>query len=330
MTSPRPAPSIPLDVVHQLRGFSRQLVRELGYLRSPFGGSELAPSAVHAIIEIGAQPGLQARDLAALLRLDKSNTSRQLAKLEAMGLVRRESAADDARSSRLFLTDEGRDLQVRIDHFGTAQVTRVLQQLEPHEHDALNRLLSLYASALSRDNAHVDRPAQIERQLSSGYTPGMLGDVSAMLARHFAAQGMDAKACECHTAMELSAFLQSPLDEGNGMWLYREDTRVLGCIVLEGNPLTRVGRLRWFIVDSSLRGLGIGKRLLVKALAQADLHFDEIHLADLGEPSATAALYGSQGFAQVSARPVTRWGVETTERRFLRLRNARAGLQNKA
>ena len=69
--------------IQDLREFSRKLVRELGFMRSSLAGSELAPSAVHAIIEIGLQPGIQARDLAAILRLDKSNTSRQVAKLES-------------------------------------------------------------------------------------------------------------------------------------------------------------------------------------------------------------------------------------------------------
>ncbi len=71
----------------ELRDFSRKLVRELGFMRNTLADSDLAPSAVHAVIEIGLAPGLQARDLADTLRLDKSNTSRQLAKLESLGLL---------------------------------------------------------------------------------------------------------------------------------------------------------------------------------------------------------------------------------------------------
>lgn len=81
------------QTIRDLREFSRKLVRELGFMRPSLAGSELAPSAVHAIIEIGLQPGIQARDLALVLRLDKSNTSRQVAKLEAAGLVRAKPTA---------------------------------------------------------------------------------------------------------------------------------------------------------------------------------------------------------------------------------------------
>ena len=37
----------------ELRKFSRRLVRELGFMRNTLADSDLAPSAVHAIIEIG-------------------------------------------------------------------------------------------------------------------------------------------------------------------------------------------------------------------------------------------------------------------------------------
>ncbi|MFP4902896.1 MarR family transcriptional regulator, partial [Paraburkholderia sp. BR14261] len=58
----------------ELREFSRRLVRELGFMRTTLADSDLAPSAVYAIIEIGAQPGINARALGDILRLDKSNT----------------------------------------------------------------------------------------------------------------------------------------------------------------------------------------------------------------------------------------------------------------
>ena len=41
------------QTIRQLRELSRKLVRELGFMRSTLAGSDLAPSAVHALIEIG-------------------------------------------------------------------------------------------------------------------------------------------------------------------------------------------------------------------------------------------------------------------------------------
>ena len=40
------------QTIRDLREFSRKLVRELGFMRASLADSDLAPSAVHAIIEI--------------------------------------------------------------------------------------------------------------------------------------------------------------------------------------------------------------------------------------------------------------------------------------
>ena len=135
-----------------LRDFSRRLVRELGFMRTTLADSDLAPSAVHAIIEIGAAPGISAKDLGNLLRLDKSNTSRQVAKLEAAGLVHRTTASGDARTSQLQLTEAGQRLRRKIDRYATDQVSSALRRIVPADQETLVRSLALYADALAQDN----------------------------------------------------------------------------------------------------------------------------------------------------------------------------------
>ncbi|AGA30646.1 MarR family winged helix-turn-helix transcriptional regulator [Singulisphaera acidiphila] len=143
--------------VEELRDVSRKLVRELGFMRPTLGDTGLGASAVHAVLEIGRTPGIQARDLADLLRLDKSNTSRQVAKLEAAGLVRRESASGDARSFHLYLTDSGQFLRGDIDRVVTDQVSRALSKLASADRQELIRCLTLYVEALKRvGQEHVD------------------------------------------------------------------------------------------------------------------------------------------------------------------------------
>ena len=136
--------------VKELRDVSRKLIRELGFMRATLGDTGLGASAVHAVIEIGRSPGIQARDLAELLRLDKSNMSRQVAKLEAAGYVRREAASDDARSFHLHLTESGHALGEDIDRDVTNQVSRALSKLPPADRHELVRCLALYVEALKR------------------------------------------------------------------------------------------------------------------------------------------------------------------------------------
>ncbi|RAB37471.1 MarR family winged helix-turn-helix transcriptional regulator, partial [Burkholderia multivorans] len=85
----------------------------------------------HAVLDIGISPGINAKHLAQILRLDKSNTSRQLARLEAAGHLERRVTSGDARTAALFLTAQGKKLRKRIDQNATDQVTNALRRQMP-------------------------------------------------------------------------------------------------------------------------------------------------------------------------------------------------------
>lgn len=117
------------SLIEALRNTSRQLVRELGFMRSTLADTDLGPSAVHALLEIGNTPAISGKTLAQRLRLDKSSTSRLLARLHAQHLVYRKTDNADARTSALFLTAHGEQLKQQIDQFATRQVATALQHL---------------------------------------------------------------------------------------------------------------------------------------------------------------------------------------------------------
>ncbi|MFF7395782.1 GNAT family N-acetyltransferase [Achromobacter sp. NPDC008082] len=309
------------QTIRDLREFSRKLVRELGFMRTSLAGSDLAPSAVHAIIEIGLQPGIQARDLAGILRLDKSNTSRQLAKLESAGLVARETDADDARSSRLTLTAAGLALRARIDQFATDQVSRALRQLAPDDQQSLLRFMSLYADALSRENPNLAPPAtSLSDSIHDGYVPGCIGDVASLHARYYAQTSGFGVYFERKVASELAAFAEGLPAQGKGIWLYVDGGRVLASIVIDGDLAKRQAHLRWFIVDDALRGMGVGRALLERALAFADAHYDETYLWTFKGLDAARHLYESAGFVLTDESEGRQWGSVVVEQRFLRRR----------
>ncbi len=310
------------QTIRDLREFSRKLVRELGFMRTSLAGSELAPSAVHAIIEIGLQPGIQARDLALILRLDKSNTSRQVAKLEAAGLVAREADSGDARASRLSLTPAGVELRKRIDQFATDQVSNALRQLAPHDQEVLVRYLSLYADALARENPNT-RAAQavdtIEAQIFEGYAPGCIGDVASLHARYYAQAAGFGVVFERLVATGLGAFAEALPAPGKHLWRYSDGSRTLASIAIDSDLAARTAHLRWFIVDESLRGMGVGRALLTRALRFADtLDVDETYLWTFKGLDAARHLYESEGFVLTDEAEGTQWGGVVVEQRFSR------------
>ncbi|OWY26980.1 bifunctional helix-turn-helix transcriptional regulator/GNAT family N-acetyltransferase [Herbaspirillum robiniae] len=308
------------QTIRQLRELSRKLVRELGFMRSTLAGSELAPSAVHAIIEIGQAPGIQARDLGEILCLDKSNTSRQAARLESLGLLRRAAVDGDARGWGLYLTEQGQALRRKIDKFATDQVSAALTRLVPEDQQGLVRALALYAQALSQDNPNMSRPAPAAPgdAIRQGYLPGCIGDIAGLHARYYADTAGFGAYFEDKVASGLGAFAQSLPGAGKEIWLHVENGRALASIAIDGDPATGLAHLRWFIVDDSLRGTGVGRVLLQKAMDFVDGHGFATYLWTFQGLQAARHLYESAGFTLAEEAPGEQWGSRVVEQRFVR------------
>lgn len=304
----------------ELRDFSRRLVRELGFMRETLADSALAPSAVHAVLEIGMKPGLSAKDLGDILRLDKSNTSRQVSRLESDGLVERRPSADDGRASELYLTPEGKKLRTRIDRFATDQVSNALRRMLPSDQQALLRSLALYSDALARDNATKAADAgQSASRITEGYQPGCIGDVAGMHARFYAEHWGFGSFFEKKVATELAEFAGVLPAQGKALWLYVENGRALASLAIDGDMKTGIAHLRWFIVDDSLRGSGVGRQLMQRAIQFVDdLRFRETYLWTFKGLDSARHLYESFGFALTSEAEGTQWGSSVTEQRFSR------------
>ena len=115
-----------------LRALSRELVRELGMFAPQCCATPLTPVEAHLLIELEQGP-LTNNQLAERLRVDKSNTSRPLSRLQERGFITRQPNDRDGRSQQLSLTPAGRalldELHQDLDHHST----EVLQQLSSEE-----------------------------------------------------------------------------------------------------------------------------------------------------------------------------------------------------
>jgi DNA-binding MarR family transcriptional regulator/GNAT superfamily N-acetyltransferase len=304
----------------ELREFSRKLVRELGFMRATLANSDLAPSAVHAVLEIGMKPGISAKDLGNILRLDKSNTSRQVARLEAAGYLERRVSSDDARASELSLTTEGKKLRKRIDQFATNQVSNALRRMVPSDQQALLRSLALYADALATDNDTTVMSTKLEAtNVVEGYRPGCIGDIASLHARFYSEHWGFGSYFEKKVATELAEFAGALPAEGKALWLYVENGRSLASLAIDGDVASGVAHLRWFIVDDSLRGTGVGRQLMTRAMQFVDRQrFRETYLWTFKGLDSARHLYELFGFTLTSESEGVQWGTEVTEQRFSR------------
>jgi GNAT superfamily N-acetyltransferase len=96
---------------------------------------------------------------------------------------------------------------------------------------------------------------------------------------------------------------------GNGgVWIVERDGEFAGSLALtdEGDGLAA---LRWFLFDPSVRGLGLGARLVSELVDEAERRgFERIWLETLGILATAAKIYRSHGFECVSERLGPPWG----------------------
>ncbi|MDH6267539.1 DNA-binding MarR family transcriptional regulator/GNAT superfamily N-acetyltransferase [Rhizobium sp. SG_E_25_P2] len=306
--------------IEAIRRASRRLVRELGFLGHGLAGTTLAPSAVHALVEM-ARAELSGKEIAQLLLLDKSSVSRLLAKLSEDGLLREESDATDGRKKKLALTRKGTDLAASIDSYADGQVARALAKLDAQNRTLVRRGLEAYSAGL--ESARLDSPAaRPELEIVSGYRPGAIAAIVGLHARYYARQWRFGAVFEAKVAAGLADFVERLGRQSNEIWLAVMGEDIVGSVAVDGEDLGD-GRahLRWVIVDEAMQGRGLGRQLLKKALAFADERaFGETHLWTFAGLDAARALYERSGFSLREEWRGNQWGTDVLEQRFVRSR----------
>lgn len=92
------------------------------------------------LAQLGFEDGQSQKSLAHLIRSDHSTIAKTVARLEAAGLVERRKDDEDARITRVFLTDDGRRIQDRILEAWRQLEERTAAGLTPEEAQTFIRL----------------------------------------------------------------------------------------------------------------------------------------------------------------------------------------------
>jgi ribosomal protein S18 acetylase RimI-like enzyme len=117
---------------------------------------------------------------------------------------------------------------------------------------------------------------------------------------------------EAYVAGPLSELVRM-LNPRERLWIAERNGQIVGCC--RRGCLSRTAQLRWFLVDPSARGTGLGKKLLEEAIAfSKNCGYAEIVLWTESALSVAAHLYQSAGFRKVEEKPGYRWGVDLVEK----------------
>jgi DNA-binding MarR family transcriptional regulator/GNAT superfamily N-acetyltransferase len=321
---------MPANLTHSdilsIRDASRKIVRDLGFMRPTLAETDLSPSAVHAIVEIGNHAGLTANRLGQILLLEKSSISRMLSRLMERNLIAEAVNGADGRSKILSLTAEGLALLADIDRFANVRVGRALHSLSANARHTAVEGLRAYAEALETARHGGTSEATTDIEIVEGYRPGAIGRISELHGRYYARDWGFPPVFEAKVAAGLADFVPRLDRPMNRMWLAIHKDEIIGSAAVDGEDLGEgKAHLRWVIVEDGLRGSGTGRKLLGEAIRFCDEQgFAEIHLWTFKGLDAARKLYESFGFVLVEEWVGNQWGMDLPEQRFVRTFTAAA------
>lgn len=156
--------------------------------------------------------------------------------------------------------------------------------------------------------------------LCEGYRTGCIGRIAQLHADHYAASNGFGVEFEVRVARELADFFTAYQPRRDGLWLAIDDDNIEGSIAIDSTRATDEGaHLRWFITSNALRGEGMGRQLISKAVAFVDTaRYRRTYLWTFDGLLAARHLYESYGFHLVHESTGTRWGTSVLEQKFVR------------
>ncbi|ENF6042013.1 GNAT family N-acetyltransferase [Citrobacter amalonaticus] len=159
-----------------------------------------------------------------------------------------------------------------------------------------------------------------ELEIISGYTVGLIAKITEIHAHYYAEVAGFGQEFESVIAAGLAEFSKRLPNPQNGIWTVRSGEEILGSVAIDSEDLGhQKAHLRWFIIDSCIRGSGYGKKLLDTALRFVDTQsFSETHLWTFSGLNAAKYLYEKRGFLLKDETKGTQWGSEIMEQHFIR------------
>lgn len=151
-----------------------------------------------------------------------------------------------------------------------------------------------------------------------GYTPGVIGKVSELHAKYYAAHWNFGHCFEAKVATELSSFITNYNKSKDRIWSLSVDGNIEGSITIDGTSENEnIAHLRWFIMSDKLKGKGAGNYLMEQVISFCkEVGFEKVYLWTFQGLAPARHLYEKFGFKLVEEHHGEQWGTTVTEQRF--------------
>ncbi len=292
--------------VDSIRSFNRFYTRRIGVLGDHLLDSPYSLTEMRVLYELANRPATTATQLGRELGLDAGYLSRILRRFEALELIGRAPASDDARRSVLQLTAAGRKAFAPLDNRARREISDMLGPLTA---PAQRNVVSAMHDIERLLGAPAPRPVPVRLRR---HKPGDMGWVvhrhGALYAREW---GYNAE-FEALVARIVADFLDHLDPSAERCWMAERGGEIVGSVFVV-RKTKQVAKLRLLLVEPSARGLGLGKRLVDECIRFARrAGYKKMTLWTQAELTAARRVYQQTGFVCVKRVAQRSFGAERT------------------
>jgi DNA-binding MarR family transcriptional regulator/GNAT superfamily N-acetyltransferase len=289
------------DPVQTIRRFNRFYTRQIGVLQEHLLQSQFSLTEVRVLYELAHRENITAKDLCLDLGLDRGYVSRMLQTFEAHGWIKTAPFPDDRRRQFLSLTAKGHRVFDPLERRSSHEVAVMLARLSPSQQKKM--LVAI------RDIESVLAPSQptatpyILRQ----HRPGDMGWVVQRHGELYWREYRYDERFEALVAEIVAEFIQNLDPKRERCWIAERNGENVGSVFLVKKS-SSIAKLRLLLVEPSVRGMGIGKRLVEECVRFArEIGYKKIMLWTQSELAAARGIYKGAGFKLVGEEKHDSW-----------------------
>jgi putative acetyltransferase len=283
-----------LDEIDELRFYSRELIREFGFLNETSKNENLNFAQIHLLLECDRYGAIDQQFLAKNLRINKSYVSRLVKSLIDLGYVDFYEAEHDKRNKPIYLTSLGLEKVGEINANARNQVLSAFNYVAPEEQMKIIEGLQLYSRALKKS-----------RDLQ-GITIRLIepqdNEQLCMLIKSVLSEFGANKPGFAYMDEETASMYEFYQEKGKSYYVVQKGNKIIGGIgfapLLGDNP--EVCELRKMYLDKEARGMGLGNELLNLAINEAKSLYKTMYLETLSHMTQAISLYCKFGFNYLS------------------------------
>ncbi|MCH4168694.1 MAG: helix-turn-helix domain-containing GNAT family N-acetyltransferase [Streptococcaceae bacterium] len=297
-----------IDRITDIRGFNRFYTNILGLLDQHILDSGYSLTEARVIFELSKMEHFTANQLCQLLKIDRSYMSRTITKLEKSGLIKRSASLSDGRNIEIRLSDKGHQVFHQLNDRSNQQVEQILTTLSDDECRKVTDAMGIIKKYLM--TASVDVKIRPYQKSDIEYV------IDRQLSLYEAERGFTSEIWEKYLVQGVLELVENFDEAKECLFILECNGEQAGCVAIK-QVEAGIAQFRYFFLEPELRGLGLGRQLIQKALEFCqEKDYNQVFLWTVSAQETARFLYQKAGFKITETHATSDWGTQVIEERW--------------